>query len=431
MSLGGYLYAGCSVQKSDFTDLTDKQWALALHKCRVKAFLDSLSRSGASWLVSRSDGQIDLDDNHKKCIYTLSTNNSNDTYQGYATYFKHTDSGETAYYLILTAPRWKANLSTGSSEDEHDGIDIYIDNILATNTYNTSSSGYYGMSYCSGATCFHALSLEDFGTHPMNIGYIPNKSTRLTTVGSKTSYSERTDASRWRSVLSNTGYMSSSNVSFGYCTKNKSADIESFAKSNNSSLGQWHAAVLSPKCITQLVSSTDTCKLALFNVRSNYNSNTSTTTHSESEDPNGDVSSGACQFLRSDGVLPSGVYSNKGFGLANMDVLYNAIPYGTLNSNRVYSAFCLYTSNPSGNDSNAKGYMNVELVSFSLQESSLWSTVSSGSYICANISNESMSLPRLISTNNKEILYTYIGWDASNPSMLGTAACPIYIPTVD
>lgn len=89
MALGGYLYKGYSVEKS--SSYSTKDWFLAVHKCRVKAFLDSCKRSHCGWKVSRSLGDIDLDQDNAGIIYSLSTNPgaADDSYRGYATYFKY------------------------------------------------------------------------------------------------------------------------------------------------------------------------------------------------------------------------------------------------------------------------------------------------------------------------------------------------------
>ena len=426
MSLGGYLYKGYSVEKQ--SGWTDGQWALALHKCRLKAFLDSVERSGAAWVISRTDGDIDLDETHTGCIYPLATNpgdTQNGLYRGYATYFKYQESGSdpAGYYLILTVPRWVISKSDGDGSYNHDGIDIYIDNIYAE--YGNPSTYVY----VRNATCLHALSLSDFGTHPKEQGYIPDDSTRLTPVGS-TIYGSYSSGSAIILESNNNTYIKFdgsnyySGASFGYATKAGTPDIESFAKSNRTADANWHVTILSPQAITQTINKDDQYKLALFKIYSRCYSGSGE--YGEVDGPDGDYGNTSVQFLRSDGTIPSGIFTT--YNSYYSGALYNGIPDGSTNAQRCYSAFACYTNNPKGGDLTTKGYINVELAAFSRQPADNWSTVSAGKYLC--VGSTSVYRCALGSTGNTT-MYLYIGWDSSNVNMASTDACPAYTPVIE
>ena len=428
MSLGGHMYAGHSVQKSDFTNLTDKQWALALHKCRVKAFVDSVARSGATWVCSRTNGEIDLDSTCTGYIHILaeSSGASDDTYQGYATYFKYMDNGTaTAYFLIFTAPRWQINDFTGDSSSANGGVDIYANNVY---TDHIDSSGNKWTLYSDRTTCFYALSLDEFGSHPKDDDYIPVRATRLTSCGAIVYHSVSSSPyPRTLSASTNT-FMGSNSVSFGYCTKSGTPDVIEFAKNLNDLNLNWNVNVISPIAMSQNISPNDSYKLASIKLRSN-NVNYSTGSSGEIYSTGLYAYASYLNYLNSGGSLCWGYYSSSISTIVpNVRLCFNYIPTGSSLNDRIYSAFVLSTEQPTGTDNEAKGFVNIELAAFSYESSNDFQATSGGNYLC--VGNKTVAKAYFTSSSSTATIYAFVGWDASNPDMTTINACPVYVPDV-
>lgn len=238
--------------------------------------------------------------------------------------------------------------------------------------------------------------------------------------------------------------LTSSAVSFGYCTKEGSSDIIEFCKNGNSADSGWYISIISLDGFSQKISQTDEVGTLAIKCR-NYNatdSGTSTPTSGEiSYNASTDFYKYAFNFLKDDGTPIWGCYRQLPQTHANaVKLCYNYLPYGNSGQNRMYSSFILGTSDTLQDTMEyaMKGFINSELYAFSWQSHTLFSTSSNGKYLCLGpryvLRPDALmtSTPSSTSTNvYTDAIYLFIGWDNSNPSMTTTAACPLYTPNID
>lgn len=127
MSLGGYKFAGRYCQKGS---LTDAQWALLIHKTRVKAFLDASTRANAGWQIDHTNGQVAFED-YGNAIYRL-----DDIGYNFITTFKN---GDNAFFQIVSLFYWTSSGASASSGS----VDPMA---LLAKTSGTTHSRYMGVS---------------------------------------------------------------------------------------------------------------------------------------------------------------------------------------------------------------------------------------------------------------------------------------------
>ena len=431
MAIGGYLYSGCSVIRGT---KTISQFSLDIHKCRVKAFLDSCARSNCGWSISRNEGTVDLDSTHQGCIYAIQATDSTGT--GYATYFnyKQTPSSEpSCYFLILTLPNW--GIITTSDGSYASSVSNVV-NVHANNMLWDYYSSSYLRSMFKGATCFSSISLSDFGDHPSSETYIPSDAIRLTPIAA-TSYNNSSTSSDSITALyyqtigvteTDTSIVTAASMSFGYATKLGCSDIEEFVKyGNTASSSGWHVNLYSNNMINQNVDSSDAYKLCAIKPLSDVR------TWSSGNDPSSKewISSSVVtmqarhmSMLIDDGSLSWGVY-----GLsksANVFLGVSALPLATIDTNRVYSPYLFGSSNYNRNGYFSKGFSNVEFLAFSWQPADAFAFTSDGNYLCIG-NSRTWGIPAYGYTWESYI-YTYIGWDSTNPALDSLNACPLYQP---
>ena len=434
MAIGGYLYSGCSVVRGT---KTIAQFSLDIHKCRVKAFIDSCARSNCGWSISRNEGTVDLDSTHQGCIYAISSTGS--TGGGYATYFnyKQTPSSEpSCYFLILTLPNWGIITTSDGrySSSVSNVVNVHANNML-WDYYNATSSMLL-RSMFKGATCFSSMSLSDFGNHPSSETYIPSDAIRLTPIAA-TSYNS---ASNYSDSISDLYYqtigvsetdvaiVTAASMSFGYATKSGRSDIEEFVKyGNTADSSGWHVNLYSDNMINQNVDSSDTYKLCAIKPLSDVRSWSGADAPSSKEW----IKSSAVtmqtkhmSMLRDDGSLSWGVYGLS--KIANVFLGVSALPLADTNTNRVYSPYLFGSSNYNRNGYYSKGFSNVEFLAFSWQSASTFAFTSDGNYLCIGNSG-TWGIPAYGYTWNSSV-YTYIGWDNTNPTLDSLNACPLYQP---
>ncbi len=431
MAIGGYLYSGCSVVKGS---KTIAQFSLDIHKCRVKAFLDSCARSHCGWSVSRTEGTIDLDSTHQGCIYTIQATDSTGT--GYATYFnyKQTPSSEpSGYFLILTLPNWGiVTTSDGSYSSATDVVNVHANNMAWYYTQNT-----YRHATFKATTCFSSLSLSDFGTHPVYETYIPADATRLMPVASTSALSDSSSESISNlyykaTTLSTSEFkaiVSASSMSFGYATKAGRSDIEEFVKyGNNADSSGWNINLYSTDMSNQNVDSNDTYKLGFVKLKSStrvYSSSSANPTDPEwNYTAYTTIPARHFSFLNNNGSLSWGVYGS--LKQLNTYLGISALPFATADTNRVYSPYLFGATDPSTTGFYSKGFSNVEFLAFSWQSAEDFAFTSNGNYLCVGRSADWIT-PAFGNTVTSYIC-TYIGWDSTNPALDSLNACPLYQP---
>lgn len=98
MALGGYKFAGYKCTKPE--GATDAEWALLIHKTRLKAFWDANAASGAGWEFDRMDGHVDWDwgDGSGDVIYYADGTDP----LNLVSFFKHGSGDDTKYYMIAS-----------------------------------------------------------------------------------------------------------------------------------------------------------------------------------------------------------------------------------------------------------------------------------------------------------------------------------------
>ena len=97
MALGGYKFVGYHYTVPSGYDSSDQEQVkvqcLRMFKCRLKAFIDSCSASGAEWEFSFTDGQNAFGD-YGNVVYTLDSDGYN-----FGCFFKYKDREQ--YFSLI------------------------------------------------------------------------------------------------------------------------------------------------------------------------------------------------------------------------------------------------------------------------------------------------------------------------------------------
>lgn len=257
MAFGGYKFYGFHRETpSSGLELAET------HAARVLAFYRANEAAGSHWVfdpdktVSDETYALSIDGVQTHCIHTLRDSDTNPL--GLATFFKYSYEGLVGYYLILTVSSigmlFRSGTATTSSF-----INFYFDQMCCPEgiNYPKALQGF----------CLHALSLEPFGSLPSNgqpsSDLIPNKSTRLTPVGSCTMPNSGTVG---YSAESTNSFILTSDAYFGYAIKG--ADIISLAATNPT---YPSINVLSLDAFDKYFNSGDSNGLLMFPVNSRSN----------------------------------------------------------------------------------------------------------------------------------------------------------------
>lgn len=257
MAFGGYKFYGFH------RDTPNGGLELAeTHAARVLAFYRANESAGSHWVfdpdktVSDEVYALSIDGVQTHCIHTLRDSSTNPL--GLATFFKYSHEGVVGYYLILTVSSVGMLLRSGTATTSG-FINFYYDQMCCPEGINPPKAlqGF----------CLHALSLEPFGSLPSlgqpSSDLIPNKSTRLTPVGSCNIPNSGAQAYVAESTNS---FILTSNAYFGYAIKG--ADIISFAATNPT---YPSINVLSIDAFDKYFNSGDSNGLLMFPVNSRSN----------------------------------------------------------------------------------------------------------------------------------------------------------------
>ena len=152
MSLGGYKFAGYKCTKP--SGATDAQWALLIHKTRLKAFMAANDAANAGWEFDWSNGNQDFTwesggQTHSGDViyYADGTDPLN-----LVSFFKHGSGDDTKYYMIASL----FNYQLGTSYSGPTRI----------NANGTFTLGYYTSSYqykvTTNVCLFHTASYDRF-----------------------------------------------------------------------------------------------------------------------------------------------------------------------------------------------------------------------------------------------------------------------------
>ena len=213
MALGGYKFAGYKCTKPE--NATDAEWALLIHKTRLKAFMAANALAGDIWEFDWSDGTIAFE-NYGNVIYSLTPSDG----LNLVSFFKH--KTEDKYYLI-------ASLFSFFCSDTRSFSTLWLSSGFsgpAITAYYESTANYWKIGR---KQLFHAVSYDRFTTDCLvktsaQSDNYPSKAICLVPIGGFCSYTGTRVTVAMNEANS---YGSMTSFCAGYALKNK--DVISFA----------------------------------------------------------------------------------------------------------------------------------------------------------------------------------------------------------
>lgn len=397
MALGGYKFKGYRYTvPSDFDSSDDSQvktQCLEMFKCRLKAFIDSCSLSGARWEFSYTDGDFSFG-NYGRVIYTLDADGYN-----HAAFFKY--YGKDQYMMLMN---YQSGSLTNSSF-------IYL--------RESQSYTYYDV-------CKNKSSCGLVPFTPSNWNSLP---------GSRLRY-------RGTFGPNSVAYSSEPNISttlYGFATK--SCDVIEISKAMATSVTDITFKVMSPDGFSSLCSPNDIAPVF------DYASKGKTVyTYSSPRDYDFHVNYYPLQTLRDD-ASNIGVISYSGDGNSGkfLSIFSQHESYYSAQTNRIPYAAPLLTGFTYGiNNSDfvisqdgmrSKGYIKPELMAINtpwpytdMLGLNIYKPYAGGNYLLAEIFFIGSSNTSPVDTNSKSNGAIYVGWDPSNPDITQSGAWDDYIP---
>lgn len=424
MAFGGYKFYGFHRGT-----IAGSPETISTHRARVAAFVKANQAAGDPWQLDpdRLEGDVAFkmtDGESYNAIYSLQDDGGDD--YGYATFFYYSKDSIEGYYLILTVSRVGLLLRSGTPTTEG-FINFYYDQVCCPEgiNYPKALQGF----------CLHALSLEPFGSLPSlgqpSSDFIPNKSTRLTPVGS---CNMPNSGAQSYVAESTNSFILTSNAYFGYAIKG--ADIISFAATNPT---YPSINVLSIDAFDKYFNSGDSNGLLMFPVNSRSNS------FNEITDPVKNYCGYSGQFLDESGTAiccNCGLYTTTTGQQAVIEYsgmsLFNKDNVGTKVS-VVGCSVGLLNNAPTTMQSGllGKGITRSEFLSLRIstpQDSStahsIGETFNAGKQMIC-FYNYSNSIYRLGFNGNQSYTATSVvllcGWDTSNPDIRQASSWDEYV----
>lgn len=145
MALGGYKFAGYKCTKP--SGATDAQWALLIHKTRLKAFLAANTAASAGWSFDWSNGDEAFETYGNVIYYADGTDPLN-----LVSFFKHGSGDDTKYYMIASLFNWSATVETDVMRISNYGP-------ILPGQYKDNNNNYWKVGY---RTLFHTVSYDRF-----------------------------------------------------------------------------------------------------------------------------------------------------------------------------------------------------------------------------------------------------------------------------
>lgn len=399
MSLGGYKFAGYKCIKG--SSMSDAEWALRIHKTRIKAFLEANTRANTGWEFDLNSGKIDYDSTYTGVIYDLGGDGLN-----LVTYFRHgTYPVDAKYYMIASLFNWTCSTPSGTQ------IAISTNGPITTSEFN-GSNGYRVISY----SLFHAVSYDPFPEDCLlkSSDNYPNRAISLVPIcGFYTPSSSLPSCTTSQSGT----YFKTDKIYFGYALRD--LDIIHLSIPNDNILSDVRYKYIRTSLVgfnsLTLSSPNDSSNIYGICLSVPYNSEVGPSPWNSSASPflylnetlNDSFTRYAIADMESSLILTK---SNKAF----FNGVVTAYPFETVslttNSMREYAPFL----NSDGIAS--KGTFNIELLacngSYNYSSFSEWSSVANGNYLTVLVHR---TTPSAISY--QQTTY-YVGWDASNPDIL-------------
>lgn len=146
MSLGGYKFAGYKCTKP--SGATDAQWALLIHKTRLKAFMAANAAASAGWSFDWSNGDESFETYGNVIYYADGTDPLN-----LVSFFKHGSGDDAKYYMIASLFNYQLGATySGPTRINSKGT--------FTPLGNYTSSGQYKVT--TNICLFHTASYDRF-----------------------------------------------------------------------------------------------------------------------------------------------------------------------------------------------------------------------------------------------------------------------------
>lgn len=391
MALGGYKFAGRKVTKPE--GATDAQWALLAHKCRVKAFVDSNTASGAGWEFDQTSGQISFG-TYGNVIHRL-----DDIGYNYVSFFKHGE--DDAYFAIMTMGYYglpPANLASGK---------VYL---LPVNQGTNSS--YFGI----GSTMFCRISRTQLT--PSNVLVDIANELRAVPCGyllTGSNLANGADPTKWNTAAT---YLDSGLPGFYAGFAIKGTNISSFLTyyPATNSINTCHFSIGG---YSVLGNSNDNNNV--FVCSAGYQSSTSTNERLFSQQSTFMLSQFAFMTVQDNGSIPITHVITDSKAIYSGDMNY--YPFAALS---IYSLNSVYHNY-------YKGTVSVDFLAWNSPSSSsqlptLKSTKANGNYLCLVFPTGTNSMNVAFFDGSSAYVHPvlYCGWDPSNPDITQESAWTAY-----
>lgn len=396
MALGGYKFVGYKYTRpADYDSSVDAQVlaeVLKMHKCKLKAFTESCTASGAQWDFSYSNGDYAFG-THGNVIYKLDSSGFN-----LVSFFRYGE--EDAYYAIVT-------LSDASASSGHS---LQLDNWY----YYYSGTTTWGGQVTNNMSC---ISLVDLNIN--NINTSRSAATDRLTLASDDESSATSTSSYWTisKSIPEQRYC-------GYATKGKCI-ISITASTLNTPFTMKVSAIDA----LNISSPNDTKNIFSWAFRSSSGTGTATSI---------DQQNGTIQTLRQSGTAYESISTyNTSYNIS----LYIPSPKSAIvfnpTDNIPYEAAILCASNKGTvrtavQDLNTDGILTkgqalIDLLAVNViapySGAALWHPYANGNYLLAWYYAYSGGDTAISVLNGR---FVYIGWDASNPDITADASWPTY-----
>lgn len=405
MALGGYKFAGYKCTKP--SGATDAQWALLIHKTRLKAFMDANTAASAGWSFDWSNGDEAFETYGNVIYYADRTDPLN-----LVSFFKHGSGDDIKYYMI-------ASLFNYQLETTYSGVTrINKNGTFTLGSY--SSSGQYKVT--NNVCLFHTASYDRFSENCFQYvdsgGTYPSRALSLVPISQ---FCYTSNAPYMKGPSSTSSYFAQSLLYLGVAVKG--TNILTFTSNNLTNDDSRYL-----RCKTTLVgfdgmtlsSPNDSANIYGITIYGTASSDTAVVSWSDLADSrlNETLSDSFERYPVSD--KPSMLLLSQPY-----KAIYNgspdAYPFESviLTTNGTRSAApCL------NNDGiTSKGSFNVDLLAcngtYSYSNFDTWKPAANGNYIVAR-------LKRSVPSYGTQPCVYYVGWDPSNPDITADASWTAY-----
>lgn len=405
MALGGFKFAGFKCTKPE--GATDAQWALLIHKTRLKAFMAANTAASAGWSFDWSNGNESFEAYGDVIYYADGTDPLN-----LVSFFKHGSGDDTKYYMIASL----FNYQLGASYSGPTRINA---NGTFTLGYYTSSGQY---KVTTNICLFHTASYdrfpEDCFKYVNGGGTYPSKALSLVPISQ---FCYTSSAPYMNGSFSNASYFAQNVLYLGAAIKG--TNILTFTSPNLTNDSDRYL-----RCKTTLVgfdgmtlsSPNDSANIYGVTIYGTVDSDTRINAWTDYADSRLNETL-TDSFER---YSVSNKYSNLVLSQP-YKAIYNGSPAAypfesvilTTNGDRSTAPYL-------NNDGiTSKGSFGVDLLAcngtYSYSHFDTWKTVANGNYIIARFK-------RAIPGYQAQSCVYYVGWDPSNPDITADASWTAY-----